>query len=95
MIHNYFKIAWMNLKRHGAYSVINVLGLFSGLTFSLLIGAYVWGELDVNRNLKNSDRQVILMSDWKNPSMGIDFTTVAPLAKRLKEDYPSLVEKLF
>ena len=95
MIRNYFKIAWRNLGKHGTYSVINMLGLFFGLTFSLLIGAYVWGELQVNQNLKNANRQVILTSDWKQPNMGIDFTTVSPLAKRLKEAYPSLVENYF
>ncbi len=95
MIRNYFKIAWRNLKKHRFYSGINILGLFSGLTFALLIGAYVWGELQVNKNLKNANQQFILMSEWKDPNMGIDFTTTGPLAKRLKEDYPSLVENYF
>jgi ABC-type antimicrobial peptide transport system permease subunit len=72
--------------------MINIIGLFTGLTFSLLIAAYVWGELEVNRDLKNADHQYILMSDWKEPNMGLDFTTLAPLAKRLKENYPGLVE---
>lgn len=95
MIKNYFKIAWRNLKKHRFYSGINILGLFSGLTFALLIGAYVWGELQVNESLKNADRQIILMSNWKESNMGIDFTTVGPIAKRLKEDYPGLVENYF
>ena len=95
MIRNYFKIAWRNLKKHRFYSAINILGLFSGLTFALLIGAYVWGELQINTSLNNADRQLILMSDWKDPNMGIDFTTTGPLAKRLKEDYPNLVENYY
>ncbi len=92
MIRNYFKIAWRNLKKHRLYAGINILGLFTGITFTLLIGTYVWGELQVNRKLKNADRQYILLSDWKDPNMGVDFTSVAPLAKQLKEEYPSLVE---
>ena len=95
MIRNYFKIAWRNLKKHRFYAGINILGLFTGITFTLLIGAYVWGELQVNKYLKNTDRQYILMSDWKEPNMGIDFTTLAPLAKQLKENYPSLVENYY
>lgn len=91
MIRNYFKIAWRNLKKHSFYSCINILGLFIGIVFTLLISAYVWGELQVNKTLKNSDRQYILLSDWKKPNMGLDFTSLGPMAKRLKEDYPSLV----
>lgn len=91
MFRNYFKIAWRNIKKHRFYATINVLGLFTGIVFTLLIGAYVWGELQVNRTLENSDRQYFLLSDWKKSNMGIDFATLGPLAKRLKEDYPALV----
>ncbi len=77
------------------YSTINILGLFTGLTFTFLIGAYVWGELAVNKDLKNANQQYILMSDWKDPNMGVDFTTLAPLAKSLKEEYPSLVANYY
>lgn len=95
MIRNYFKIAWRNLLKHRFYSGINILGLFSGFTFALLIAAYVWSQWQVNRNLQNSSQQVILMSEWKDVNMGIDFTTTGPLAKRLKEDYPSLVKNYY
>lgn len=95
MIRNYIKIAWRNLLKHRFYSGINILGLFSGFTFALLIGAYVWTQWQVNRNLNNSSQQVILMSEWKEANMGIDFTTTGPLSKRLKEDYPSLVENYY
>lgn len=95
MIQNYFKIAWRNLKKHGFYSGINIFGLFTGLTFSLLIASYVWGELSVNKNLKNAEHQVLLKSEWKEANIGLDFTSLAPLAKRLKEDYPSLVNNYF
>ncbi len=83
MIRNYFKIAWRNLRKNSFYSGINILGLFAGLAFTLLIGAYIWVELEVNSQLKNSDRQVILLSDWKEVNMGIEFTALGPLAKRL------------
>ncbi len=95
MIRNYFKIAWRNLKKHRFYTLINLLGLFTGIAFTLLIGVYVWGELQVNRKFKNADRQYILLSDWKEPNMGIDFTSLAPLAKQLKEDYPHLVKSYY
>ncbi len=95
MIKNYFKLAWRNITKHRFYAFVNIAGLFAGITFALLIGAYVWGELQVNRNLKNADRQYFLKSEWKDPNMGVDIATLGPIAKRLKEDYPDLVENYY
>lgn len=95
MLRNYFKIAWRNLKKKGLYTSINILGLFTGISFTLLIGAYVWQELQVNTNLKNSDAQYILTSQWKDPNMGVDFATLGPLGEQLKEQYPHLVANYY
>jgi putative ABC transport system permease protein len=95
MLKNYFKIAWRNIIKHPFYATVNMVGLFAGITFSFLIGAYVWGELQVNQQLKNANRQYFLKSVWKNPNIGNDITTFGPLAKRLKEDYPSIVSNFY
>ncbi len=95
MLYTYFKIAWRNIIKNGLYSLVNVVGLGAGITFALLIGAYVWGELQVNKKLLNSDRQYLLTSDWKDPNMGLEITTLAPLSKRLKEEYPHLVANYY
>jgi putative ABC transport system permease protein len=95
MIKNYFKIAWRNIVKHRFYSIVNIVGLFAGIIFTLLIGAYVWGELQVNKNLLNADHQYILQSEWKDPNMGYELATLGPLAKKLKEDYPALVKSYF
>jgi len=63
-----------------------------GIAFTLLIGAYVWGELQVNHDLKDADNQYIIQSKWKDPTMGYELTTIAQLPKTLKEVYPSLVQ---
>ncbi len=91
MIKTYFKIAWRGLKKKRLYTFINIVGLFTGISFALLIAAFVWQELQVNKNLKNSDSQYILTSQWKDHNMGVDFATLGPLAERLKEEYPHLV----
>ncbi|MCG2460082.1 ABC transporter permease [Flavobacteriaceae bacterium F89] len=95
MLKNYFKIAWRNLFKNPLYSVVSIGGLFVGITFSLLIGGYVWQEFQVNEGLNNVDNQYILTSDWKNPNMGIDFTSLAPLSKALKDNYPTLIENYY
>ncbi len=80
MLKNYFKIAWRNLWKNKGFAAINILGLSVGLAFTMLIAGYVWNELRVNTELKNPDRQYILQSNWKDPNMGIELTTLGPLA---------------
>lgn len=95
MLRNYFKIGWRNLRKNKIYTLINILGLAVGLTFTLLIGSYVWEEWQVNADLRNIDNQYIIQSKWKQPNMGIEITTLAPLAKTLKEQYPNLVANYY
>jgi putative ABC transport system permease protein len=95
MLHNYFKIAWRNLWKQKAFSAINILGLSAGIAFAMLISGYVWNELRVNKTLKNSDRQYILQSKWKEPGMGMELVTFGFVPKMLKEQYPTLVANYF
>jgi len=80
MLTNYIKLAWRNIRRHPLHSFINIIGLSAGIAFSFLVGAYAWTEWKVDRQLKNSSRQYILQSKWKDPHLGIDLTTPGPLA---------------
>ncbi len=95
MLKNYIKIAWRNISRSRLYSLVNIIGLSTGIAFCLLIGAYIWGELRVNHELKNPDQQFILQSKWKQPNMGYELATVGPLAKALREQYPNLVANYY
>ena len=95
MLKNYIKIAWRNIWKQKIFSVINILGLAVGIAFALLIGAYVWGELQVNHQLKNSDNQYIILSNWKDPNMGFELASIAELPKALKENYPGLVANYY
>ena len=95
MIKNYFKIAWRNITNNRFYSIVNILGLSTGIAFVLLISAFVWQELQVNHNLKNLEQQYIIQSKWKDQNMGIELTSLGPLAKRLKEENPSLVANYY
>ncbi|HEV7349915.1 ABC transporter permease [Telluribacter sp.] len=95
MINNYLKIGWRNLRRRTYYSVLNCTGLAVGLTFSLLIGSYVWGEFQVNRKLRNAGQQYLVQSRWKQENMGMDITTLAPIGPALKEKYPSQIANYY
>jgi putative ABC transport system permease protein len=95
MLQNYFTIAWRNLWKNKGFSLINIFGLSIGIAFTLLVGAYVWGEINVNHNLKNADNQYIILSKWKVPNMGYEICTIADLPKTLKEVYPNLVANYY
>jgi len=95
MLRNYFLLAWRNILRYRFYSAVNIVGLCIGILFIFLIGAYVWSEMQVNKKIRNSGNQYFLESEWKDPNMGGDITTLGPLAKRLKEDYPNLVANYY
>lgn len=56
MLKSYLKIAWRNMRRHGAYSAINILGLAIGIAACLLILQYVSFELSYENFQKNGNR---------------------------------------
>ena len=95
MFQNYLKIAWRNLLNRRFYSILNLVGLATGITFSLLIGSYVWGEFQINQTLRHAGQQCLVQSRWKVASMGMDITTLAPLGPALKAQYPSLVANYY
>ncbi len=95
MLSNYIKLAWRNIINNISFSIINIVGLASGIAFTFIILAYAWSEYQVNRHLKNAGRQYIIQSKWKDENMGLGLTTLGQLAKSLKDNYPSLVANYF
>ena len=95
MIKNYFKIALRHLTRHKLFSLINIFCLAIGITFTMLIGFYVMSERNVNADLSHIQNQYIIRSKWKVKDMGLEVTTIGPLAKALKETYPNLVANYY
>jgi putative ABC transport system permease protein len=56
MLKNYLKIAFRNILRHKAYSLINVSGLAIGMASSILILLWVQNELSYDRFHQNADQ---------------------------------------
>jgi hypothetical protein len=56
MIRNYFTVARRALRKHRAYSVLNIAGLAVGLATTMLILLWVKDELSVDRFHANHDR---------------------------------------
>jgi putative ABC transport system permease protein len=95
MIVSYYKTALRQIARNRFHSLLNITGLSVGIAFTLLIAIYGWSEWNVNHDLRNYSRQYIITSDWKDPNLGYPLATLGPLAKALKDDYPSLVANYY
>lgn len=81
--------------KHKGFAVMNITGLSAGIAFVLLIGAYIWSELQVNKAINENDRTYVVQSKWKDPNLGAALTTPAPIGKTLKENFPDLVEEYY
>ena len=53
MYESYFKIGWRNLLRNKGYSFINIGGLAIGMAVAMLIGLWIYDELEFNKYYKN------------------------------------------
>ncbi|GAB4051169.1 ABC transporter permease [Spirosoma litoris] len=95
MLQNYLKIAFRNLLRRRFYALVTLLGLTVGITFLLLISNYIQGELAVNKTLRNASQHYLVRSQWKEATMGMDITTLAPIGPTLKQLYPNLVANYY
>ncbi|HEY4324259.1 MAG TPA: ABC transporter permease [Mucilaginibacter sp.] len=65
MIKNYFKIAWRNLIKNKASSLINIGGLAVGMSVAILIGLWIWDELSFNKYHQNYNRIAQVMQTEK------------------------------
>jgi putative ABC transport system permease protein len=94
MFNNYLKIAFRNLKRYKAYSLINIAGLAIGIACCLLIVLFVRDELSFDRfhEHKNQIYRVIVQQPGQF-YMNTDYLAVtpAPLASALKEEFPEVI----
>jgi putative ABC transport system permease protein len=89
MIQNYLRIALRSLLKYKGYSIINILGLATGLTCFILIALYVQVEFSYDNYHEKGDRiyRVAVESTTKH-SKSATADTPYPLAPVLKEGYP-------
>ena len=94
MLKNLLLVAIRNFKRDKWYSLLNILGLTIGITFSLFLIFYIKDELSYDGYNKKADRIVRINSYIKEvdkPTMNWAITQF-PLAPTLKKDYPEVEE---
>jgi hypothetical protein len=88
MFKNYLKIAWRNLIKNKAYSIINIGGLALGMAVSLTIGLWIQDELSHNDYFMSKDRIAqVYQSQTLNGQTDTGPAIPIPLEKAIREGY--------
>ncbi|MGB5553547.1 MAG: FtsX-like permease family protein [Flavobacteriaceae bacterium] len=91
MFRNYLKIAFRNIWKNKAFSMINILGLSIGLSASFVIGAMIYFEMTFDKF--HSDQELIyrVTTQFTSPEGNYNNSGITvPLAETLKEESPGV-----
>ena len=95
MIKNLLLIALRNFKKDKWYSLLNVLGLTLGITFSLFLIFYIIDELNFDRFNEKADRICRIVAYIHERDKNTNWTyTQLPLGPTLKKDFPEVEESV-
>jgi putative ABC transport system permease protein len=90
MLKNYLKIAWRNLIKNKASSLINIGGLAVGMAVAMLIGLWIWDELSFDKNFKNYDRIAqVKQNNTMNGEIGTGTNVPWPMGDELRKSFGS------
>ena len=88
MIKNYFKTAWRNLVKGKGYSLINIGGLGVGMAVAILIGLWIYDELEYDKYHHNYDRIAQVMQHQTfNGEIGTQTANPAVMAQEIRRLY--------
>lgn len=87
MIKNYFKTAWRSLVNNKVYSLLNILGLATGMAVALLIGLWVYYQFSYDRFLPGYRQAYqVRYRTYSNGEAGTQTSVSYPLAEVIKKD---------
>lgn len=92
MLSNYFKIAWRNLLRDRQFTLLNLIGLSTGLACTLLIYLWVSDEMSVDKFNQHDSRLFTVMKNFPNSEGAIETHeyTQGLLAQSLANEMPEV-----
>ena len=91
MLKNYLKIAWRNLIRNKTYSILLIASLSSGMTCAIILGLYVYDELNFDAYHKNAENiyRINLNIKWSGNEFRMAQTS-SPFGPALQAEYPGI-----
>lgn len=91
MFRNYLSVALRNLRRHPAYSLINISGLAIGMATCMLILLYIQDELSYDRYHPHADRVYRIVDDIESGGQAVQTAgTPAAWGPTLMRDFPEI-----
>ncbi|HEV2482800.1 MAG TPA: ABC transporter permease [Puia sp.] len=91
MLLNYFKTAWRIIVRSKWYSVLNIMGLATGMAVTLLIGLWVYDQYSYDRFLPDYQRIYQVKSNYSmNGDVSTENSTPSKLADVLRTEIPEV-----
>jgi len=86
---NYFKTAWRNIVKNKTYSIINILGLATGMAVAMIISLWIYDEVSANKNFKNYDTiYQVMMNQTFDGVRGTQQALPFPIGEELKNKFP-------
>ncbi len=91
MFRNYLKIAFRNIWKNKAFSLISIIGLSIGLSSAFVIGAMIYFDMTFDKFHANGDRIYRVTTEFTYPeNKSYNPGVSVPLAKTLEEETPSV-----
>ena len=91
MLSTYLKTAWRNIVRGKAYSLLNLLGLATGMAVALVIGLWVTDQLSYDRFFPGYERAYQVRFRFSdNGEMRNQVDVSLPVGDALKRDIPEV-----
>ncbi len=93
MLKNYFKIAVRNLLKRKAYTLINILGLATGMAVCLLIVLFIKSELGYDAIHKNADRVYRVVLERQYPGRSTSYSIIPQsIGPAIQKEFPEVLE---
>src|SRR5579871_1114425 len=93
MLKNYFKIAVRSLLKRKGYTLINVLGLATGMAVCLLIVLFIESELNYDNFEKNGDTIYRVALDRKYPGRMTSYSMIpSSIGAAIQHEYPEVLQ---
>ena len=93
MLKNFLKIAFRNLLKRKVYTLINIIGLATGMAVCLLIVLFIEDELSFDKFHKNGDQVYRVVLERKYPGRSTSYSIIPQtIGEAIKKEFPEVLE---
>ena len=93
MFRNYFKVAFRNLLKRKGFSLINILGLATGMAVCLLIILFIQSELSFDKHHEKAKDIYRVVLERSYPGRSTSYSIIPQsIGAAIKAEYPEVLE---